>query len=141
MFTNIEKYDIHPNADGHMLIAEEIIQTLSEKGDFTEFAEIIYSIPNGTFSKYPEFISDELNSFAEGNLRRESLSKAIERYETVSVDGSAESEANTTEAAEKNKDESESGKNNMLSKILMIVGFIIIILTTMLKFIRKKKNK
>ena len=156
LFTNIDKMDIHPNALGHMLIAEEIAQTVGIQGDNTIFKEITDKIPHGTFSEMPSFIADELDEFSNGEFRRGTLEQYMERQavssETEAIESTAQEEQTqkvTDEAsaaaaqstAAQNKDSSKSSTRNTLAKIFMILGLSIILAVTTVKFIKKRKKK
>ncbi len=151
LYTNIEEFDIHPNSLGHMLIAEEIIQTIGENGEHNVFSDAIYNIPQGTYSKLPIYISDELSLLAEGTLRNISLEQAIAQSavpeenitETdILEDNGTEIISEATEDTELQSEEENKSNSfkNKLSKIFMILGVSLILAVSMRKFIRKKQN-
>ena len=138
LYTNMDKYDIHPNAIGHMLIAEEIIQIMSENGDFTAFSNAVYNIPQGVFSNFPEYTANELNSFAEGNLRKDTLEQSINaKSESENPEISIEDENN---AGEKSKEKNETSKfKKTLSKVFLIAGISLILAVSLRRYIRKRQ--
>ncbi len=145
LYTNIDSYDIHPNFIGHMLIAEEIIQTLASDGDFTVFTDTIYNLPQGVFSEFPQYTSDELTSFAQKHLRRGTLEQSIQRTASASVqetteENSQETNVTETEATKTSETKKTSKTNKILSRVFLILGFSIIILVTFLKFVRERKK-
>jgi len=152
LYTNMNDFDIHPNAVGHMLIAEEIVQVIGESGDFTVFSEEIYKIPQGVFSEFPDYTAEELEQFSLEQLRRGTLEQSISR--AASADASVQTEASqetetadvsdTTEETQQHNDDNKtkSKSNKILSRIFLITGFSIILFVTLLKFIRERnKNK
>ncbi|MBQ8435002.1 MAG: hypothetical protein IJX24_03195, partial [Oscillospiraceae bacterium] len=152
LYTNMDDFDIHPNAIGHMLIAEEIIQLIGESGDFTVFSEEIYKIPQGIFSKFPDYTAEELEQFSQEQLRRGTLEQAISRAASADISDQTESSeetdasdvSDTTEETQQNNDDNKtkSKSNKILSRVFLITGFSIIIFVTLLKFIRERnKNK
>ena len=152
LYTNMDDFDIHPNAIGHMLIAEEIIQLIGESGDFTVFSEEIYKIPQGIFSEFPDYTAEELEQFSQEQLRRGTLEQAISRAASADISDQTESSeetdasdvSDTTEETQQNNDDNKtkSKSNKILSRVFLITGFSIIIFVTLLKFIRERnKNK
>ncbi len=151
LYTNIDNFDIHPNYFGHMLIAEEIIQTLGLSGDHSIFKDSFDKIPHGLYSQLPEYMSAELDEFTIGNLRNEALIQAVEKSENIENSSEASDvESGTQEADEETKtkkneekekkEENKSGKN-ILSKIFLILGFLLIIFTVLRKLIKNKKGR
>lgn len=144
IYTNIDKFDIHPNYLGHMLIAEEIIQTLGISGNYSVFKTASDEIPHGIFSQFPDYISKELDEFSNGQMRRGTLEQAIERTsvsptETQDTSEKTENTVNTTAAKDKEKKGSKS--RGILSVIFLILGFTLILLTALRKLIKNKKGK
>ncbi len=150
LYLNIDNFDIHPNYIGHMLIAEEIIQTLAETGDFSVFSDNVYNIPQGIYSEFPQYTADELDLFLEGQLRRGTLEQSIQRTASAEIsqetteNASSETEKSseaTENTSEKNDDKKETSKSNkMLSKILMILGITLILAVTVRRFIRERNK-
>jgi len=143
LYTNIDNYDIHPNYIGHLLIAEEIVQTLAETGDFTLFSDNIYNLPQGVYSELPQYTADELDLFAQNQLRRGTLEQSIQRTASASVQETTdetEVTENPTEITEVSGDTKKDKSKKILSKVFMITGFSIIILVTFLKFVRERKK-
>lgn len=143
LYTNIDSYDIHPNYIGHLLIAEEIIQTLAETGDFSAFTDTIFNLPQGIYAEFPQYTADELDLFAHNQLRRGTLEQSVRRTTSASVQESAtetESTENTTEITDITNDTKKDKSKKILSKVFMIIGFSIIILVTFLKFVRERKK-
>ena len=151
MYLNIDNFDIHPNYIGHMLIAEEIIQVISQDGVTDLFGENVYKIPQGVYSQLPEYMTNELDLFVGGQLRRGTLEQSIQR--TASAEISAEttetvsSETQQTENSEENtentsaKSENKTNKSNkVLSKVLMILGITLILAVTVRRFIRERNK-
>ncbi len=152
LYTNIDKMDIHPNALGHMLIAEEIAQIVGISGDNTVFKEFIDNIPHGTFSEMPSYMTSELDEFANGEFRRGTLEQYIERQASAEVtteeDTNAEEQETTAVSDEEmtaetklSKTEEKSSMKGTIAKISMILGLSIIFAVTTYKFIKKRKNK
>ncbi len=149
LYTNIDSFDIHPNAVGHMLIAEEIIQTIGETGDFSVFSDYIYNIPQGVFSEFPEYTVNELNLFAEGTLRRGTLEQSVARNTLAEVTKEI-NKTDTTETITKETtniiiedvEEKEENKKvkNLLSKISLIIGMCIIFAVSLKRFWKNKKK-
>jgi len=143
LYTNIENYDIHPNYLGHLLIAEEIVQTLQNDGDISVFTENIYNIPQGIFSEIPSYTADELNDFAQNQFRRGTLEQTIQRSASAVLNDTEESDEQEETVSSQNDEQDKnktSKRKNILSKIFMIIGFSIIILVTFLKFVRERKK-
>ncbi len=144
LYTNIENLDIHPDAIGHMLIAEEIIQTLSETGNSNIFKDTIYNIPQGIFSKFPQYTADELNEFAEGNLRRGTLEQSISREASAKIEITEAETTETNVVAENVDSEKEKKKDNKvkntLSRIFLVLGMTIILAVTFKRYVSKKKK-
>ena len=152
LYTNIDKMDIHPNALGHMLIAEEIAQTVGISGDSTVFKNFIDNIPHGTFSEMPSYMTSELDEFAKGEFRRGTLEQYMERQTsaetaTEEVTEAEEQETTAVSTAEKkaetklSKTEEKSSTKGTIAKISMILGLSIIFAVTTYKFIKKRKNR
>ena len=159
LFTNIDKFDIHPNFMGHMLIAEEIIETLCMTGDLTAVTEAVNDIPYGTYSQFPEFIKMEIEEVSKGELRRGSLEQFVQRANAnagednvENTDAAADDEAvetsktDQTDALESEKDnDDETSKKSkfksILSKVFMVLGALLIFGASVLRFVRKRKNK
>ena len=152
LYTNIDKMDIHPNALGHMLIAEEIAQTVGISGDSTVFKNIIDNIPHGTFSEMPSYMMNELDDFAKGEFRRGTLEQYKERQtnaEVTTEEVTETEEQQTTEVSAEEKEaetklsktEEKSSIKGTLAKIFMILGLSIILAVTTYKFIKKRKNR
>lgn len=155
LYTNIDNMDIHPNALGHMLIAEEIAQTVGITGDNTVFKEIIDEIPHGVFSEMPSYMTSELDEFSNGEFRRGTLEQYMERQtsaeaETEETTEAAEEETTEAPATEKpastvetklSKTEEKSSVKGTLAKIFMILGLSLILAVTTYKFIKKRKNR
>ena len=144
--------DIHPNALGHMLIAEEIAQTVGISGDSTVFKNFIDNIPHGTFSEMPSYMTSELDEFAKGEFRRGTLEQYMERQTsaetaTEEVTEAEEQETTAVSTAEKkaetklSKTEEKSSTKGTIAKISMILGLSIIFAVTTYKFIKKRKNR
>lgn len=153
LYLNIDNFDIHPNYIGHMLIAEEIIQTLAETGDFSVFFDNVYNIPQGIYSEFPQYTADELDLLTAGQLRRGTLEQTIQRTasaeisqeitetqpsETQQTEESSEATENTSEKNDNKKETSKTNKT--LSKILMILGIALILAVTMRRFIRERNK-
>ena len=157
IYTNIDKMDIHPNYIGHMLIAEEIVETVGLEGDFTPFKEFIDTMPYGSVSEMPEYITNELDEISKGSLRRGTLESLIKREasiestqtETVTeaTDEKVTEAATTTQAAQPEteaateKKEEKSGLKNTLARICMVLGLALILAVTTFKFIRGRKKR
>ena len=157
IYTNIDKMDIHPNYIGHMLIAEEIVETVGLEGDFTPFKEFIDTMPYGSVSEMPEYITNELDEISKGSLRRGTLESLIKREasiestqtETVTeaTDEKVTEAATTTQAAQHEteaateKKEEKSGLKNTLARICMVLGLALILAVTTFKFIRGRKKR
>lgn len=151
LYTNIDSYDIHPNAIGHMLIAEEIIQVLEEDGDFEVFKQAVYNIPQGVYSEFPEYTANELNLFADGQLRRgtlestvnkDALSKNIDETEEISQSETEEVIEITEQKPEKKEDKKEeSNVRNILSRIFLLMGVLIILAVTVKRHYKKKRMR
>lgn len=132
LYTNMDNFDIHPNSIGHMLIAEEIVQVLSESGDFKAFSNAIYNIPQGIFSNLPEYTASELNSFAEGNLRNCTLEQLI--------NDKAETENSEIDIEDENSEPKKVNKTKQtLSKIFLIAGMSLILAVSLRRYIRKRR--
>lgn len=152
IYTNIDNFDIHPNYLGHMLIAEEIIQTLALSGDYSVFKDEIDKIPYGIFSQFPDYTANELDEFSNGQMRNCSLEEAIENSDKTAAaitENTEETEvSDQTEAGEQTeqsrKQENEkkiSGAKPILSRIFLIAGIAIILFITAFNFIKKRRNR
>lgn len=147
LFTNIDNYDIHPNSTGHLLIAEEIIQTLGISGDQSAIKDAFNSLPYGTVAQFPESIKSELQELSEGQLRRGTLKQAMENKLTSAETEDTSDTAETTEDKKQETDAPSSGNSSKsttkksLSKMFMILGFLIIICVSLIRIIKKRKNK
>ena len=152
LYTNIDKMDIHPNALGHMLIAEEIAQTVGIAGDSSVFKSFIDNIPHGTFTEMPSYMTSELDEFSKGEFRRGTLEQYMERQanaETASEEVTEASEEETTavttaavtEGTKLAETEKKSSTKTTLAKIFMILGLSLILAVTTYKFIKKRKSK
>ncbi len=145
VYTNMDKFDIHPNYIGHMLIAEEIIQTLGLNGDCSIFKTASDAIPHGIFTNFPDYISSELEEFSEGQLRKDTLQQVIDKTYTVQTEPSESTEelTNETEKQTKKAEEASPKKKNgrSISTVFLILGFILIIITSLRKIIKNKKGK
>lgn len=152
LYTNIDKYDIHPNYLGHMLIAEEIIQTLGIPGDYSIFKTTADELPHGIFSELPEYISDELDNFAAGHMRRGTLEQSIERFasanaETNNKNDDSDQSENTIniEVSEQSKqtektDKKDSERKSFFSRISLVIGVSIILFITAFRYIKKRRK-
>lgn len=145
VYTNMDKFDIHPNYIGHMLIAEEIIQTLGFNGDWSIFKTASDAIPHGVFSDFPDYISDELEEFSAGQLRSGTLQQVIDKTYTVQTEASEEPEELTKETkkqTEITKEETPKKKGRRpISIVFLAIGFILIIITAFRRVIKNKKRK
>ena len=152
LYTNIDKMDIHPNALGHMLIAEEIAQTVGIAGDSSVFKSFIDNIPHGTFTEMPSYMTSELDEFSKGEFRRGTLEQYMERQanaETASEEVTEASEEETTavttaavtEGTKLAETEKKNSTKTTLAKIFMILGLSLILAVTTYKFIKKRKSK
>lgn len=151
LYTNIESYDIHPNAIGHLLIAEEIVQTLAETGNSSIFTDTIYNIPQGIFSKFPQYTANELSTFAEGSLRRGTLEQSIARDASATADSVDSTEISETEekkvtaenvSPEKKEEKKEESKvKDILSRVFLVLGMAIILAVTFKRYVSKRNKK
>ncbi len=152
LYTNIDKYDIHPNYLGHMLIAEEIIQTLGLSGDYSIFKTATDELPHGIFLELPEYISGEIDDFANGQMRRGTLEQSIERFASAdaeisdSTDNSdlTESMVNIEVSEQSEQTEKSDKKNNerrsLFSRIFLVIGVSIILFITAFRYIKKRRK-
>lgn len=154
LYTNIDSFDIHPNYLGHMLIAEEIIQTTGLPGNEEIFKEASDNITHGVFSEMPQYISLELDEFSNGNLRSCTLEEEINNSKQALANNLPVSEADSqasensrsesAEQTEKNMKENENQNTNktLLSRIFLIIGVALILFVTAFNYIKKRrKNK
>ena len=152
LYTNIDSFDIHPNYIGHFLIAEEIIETLGITGDMTALKEAANSIPYGTFSQFPDYLKLEIDEISNGQLRRGGLEQVIERANAAAKENNTESTesaentetteiASEAETTETTKNEEKSKTKAVISKVFLVLGAMLIFAASVLRFVRKRKNK
>lgn len=69
-FTNISRFDIHPNRLGHLMIAEEIVQIVGKNGEFSVIADGFDALVEDV-SAIDEALTLEIKSLGEGEFRPE----------------------------------------------------------------------
>lgn len=126
LYTNIREFDIHPNYVGHMLIAEEIIQTLKQSGDGEIFRTELKKIPQEYYSGIPEDITVEILELADGEFRADkAIDSFTEKTETETEYQNSESVQETSKITK----ETEKKKKGKFSTVLIIIGTSLIIIS------------
>lgn len=73
MYTNIDSLDIHPNRLGHIVIAEEIVQTLKISGKSDIFTYNIVDMTADSTEDLPHDLIEEIKELSGGIFRKEEL--------------------------------------------------------------------
>lgn len=138
LYTNIKKFDIHPNYVGHMLIAEEIIQTLKHSGNGEIFRTELQKIPEEYYSGIPDNITGEILGLADGEFRTDKVIDSFtEKTETEHKNSESVQETSaTTKETEKKKQK----KNGKLSTVLITIGTALIIISVLRGVYIKRKR-
>lgn len=139
LYTNIKEFDIHPNYVGHMLIAEEIIQTLKQSGNGEIFRTELNKIPEEYYSGLPDNITVEILELADGEFRTD---KAIDSF-TEKNENKTETEYKNSESEQETSKitkETEKKKNGKLSTALITIGTALIIISVLRAAYIKRKR-
>lgn len=140
LYTNIKEFDIHPNYVGHMLIAEEIIQTLEKPGNGEVFKTQLENIPEDYLSAIPEDITGEIIRLADGEFRTETADAFSAENETNPTEVTSEASKKQSSEAE-NINKTEQKKKIRLSSVLLFAGIILISAAVLLKVYSKIKKR
>lgn len=140
LYTNIKEFDIHPNYVGHMLIAEEIIQTLEKPGNGEVFKTQLENIPEDYLSAIPEDITGEIIRLADGEFRTETADAFSAENETNPTEVTSEASQKQSSEAE-NINKTEQKKKIRLSSVLLFAGIILISAAVLLKVYSKIKKR
>ncbi len=106
IYTNIDGFDIHPNGAGHMIIAEEIIQTIQETGSSEVFER---ELPSFLGKMRREDVS-ELGRLMDGNLRIVS-EEATASVQTEPDSAETEETVTVTEQSDEREDKGKESHN------------------------------
>lgn len=144
LYTNIKKFDIHPNYVGHMLIAEEIIQKLKQPGNGEIFKTQLECIPEDYFAVIPDDITGEIIRLADGEFRTDPLADTVGGLAAENETGSSEgiSETSQEQKSETEKtDKKEQKKKIRLSSIFFYTGIVLISAAVLLKVYSKIRKR
>lgn len=141
MYTNIDSLDIHPNRLGHIVIAEEIVQTLKIPGKTDIFTYNIEDVIGDSPWDLPHDLREEIKELSNGIFRKEE--PPTEAYTEIVTEV-------MTEPPTENKmsEIKPAAKANRLATIIqfaviiiMAVIFFVVIPVIILFVLTKNKNK
>lgn len=144
LYTNIKEFDIHPNYIGHMLIAEEIVQSLEQPGNGEIFKAQLEKLPKDYLNSIPGDITDEIIRLANGQFRGENNAESTDSLTAEneikpSEEASKASQEQSSETQNINK--TEQKKKSKLSSLLFYTGIILISASVLLKVYSKLRKR
>lgn len=142
IYTNIDDLDIHPNKLGHIVIAEEIIQTLKIPGKSEIFKYNIEDMTGDLHVNIPQDLKEEIIGLSNGIFRKEEIlaeSVTEAAAETLTEKVTASPTENIT-----SKRKAESAAVSMMvinTAVIIMLAFVFFVAAPVIILFIIKKNK
>lgn len=143
LYTNMNMLDIHPNKLGHLIIAEEIVQTLKISGKNNVFINGFSDMTSESSENFPEEIKNEIKLLSEGIFRKEELPTEAETESVTEEITEASTEA--VIAKSPSPKPASAGGAAILTELFVIVFlaaiFFVVIPIAVVSIVNKYKIK